>query len=144
MPPTSYKTACNTYFSVTLQKQSHLKKKKKHSTRKSDYEDDLPINYNEKMFKNYIEKLAAITDEYCNRKETRKNTNTQNSLHLQEWGAFIFHYVKIKLHRMYIFIVNINRSKNINHPRIINNFFLIPFIVPLGMPSHPNNINKFF
>lgn len=24
------------------------------------------------MFKNYIEKLAAITDEYCNRKETRK------------------------------------------------------------------------
>lgn len=79
MPPTSYKTACNTYFSVTLQKQSHFKKKK--STRKSDYEDDLPINYNEKMFKNYIEKLAAITDEYCNRKET-KNTNTQKSLHL--------------------------------------------------------------
>jgi hypothetical protein len=59
-----------------------FKKKKKHSTRKTDYEDDLPINYNEKMFKNYIEKLAAITDEYCNRKETRKNTNTQNSLHL--------------------------------------------------------------
>jgi hypothetical protein len=56
MPPTSYKTACNTYFSVTLQKQSHLKKK--NSTRKSDYEDDLPKNYNEKMFKNYIEKLA--------------------------------------------------------------------------------------
>lgn len=71
MPPTSYKTACNTYFSVTLQNQSHLKKKK-NCTRKSDYEDDLPINYNEKMLENYCEKLVTITDEYCNRKDTRK------------------------------------------------------------------------
>lgn len=96
------------------------------------------------MFKNYIEKLAAITDEYCNRKETRKKhkyTKVSTSIGVRR---FIFHYVKKKIHRMYIFIVNINRSKNINHPRIINNFFLIPFIVPLGMPSHPNNINKFF
>ena len=72
MPPTSYKTACNTYFSVALQNQSHLKKKEKNCTRKSDNEDDLPIDYNEKMFKNYREKLATITDEYCNRKDTRK------------------------------------------------------------------------
>jgi len=79
MPPTSYKTACNTYFSVTLQKQSHLKKKiapENQTTRM------ICPKITTKKCSKIILKNLPITDEYCNRKETRENTNTQKSLHL--------------------------------------------------------------